>query len=348
MATSSSQTVYAFRQYGDQDIEPVEKVASVLDPPVFENARLIFPVYNHRHIIHWCTQLASVLSFLQDQQIVHGDLKPQNILMKYKRLSIRVCDFGSARDCASSREVSNWAQSQEQASTRRSYTPRYHAPQRGIGSGGFKDDIYSFGIILWQLLTRKEPYDKIPGDEVLARVAEGLRPPIDPAMPAVFEQILLRCWDQNIEACFEAPQLSYAMRQLADRFRDPLELLGTFGYRTRPDLDPESWAGTELKPLEGSTFSDLSTKQSGQSGSVEVELTGKMFDAVEGYWDYCQDYVNTNPPKKSSGRILKNVATYCFDTIHELSHLPDDPDLTTSVINQFPPLLRDFVAHMKD
>ena len=59
-----------------------------------------------------------------------------------------------------------------------------------------KADVFSFGIIMWEIACRKPPYYGIEAKEVATRVVnEGLRPPIkDTDGPAVWIKLMRRCW----------------------------------------------------------------------------------------------------------------------------------------------------------
>ena len=62
-----------------------------------------------------------------------------------------------------------------------------------------KADVLSFGVILWELATRKPPYYGIEGQVVSQKVVtEGLRPKIsDKEAPGVFIELMKRCWHEN-------------------------------------------------------------------------------------------------------------------------------------------------------
>ena len=56
-------------------------------------------------------------------------------------------------------------------------------------------DVYSFGIILWELFTSKLPYEGMPSLSAAAAVVEhGLRPPLPPDAPPAVTELICRCW----------------------------------------------------------------------------------------------------------------------------------------------------------
>jgi serine/threonine protein kinase len=59
-------------------------------------------------------------------------------------------------------------------------------------------DVYSFGIILWQLLTRQQPFPKLRlKEEVKRAVLAGDRPPIPSNCPPLLKELIENCWKKN-------------------------------------------------------------------------------------------------------------------------------------------------------
>lgn len=130
-------------------------------------------------------QVAEALHYIHKQNVVHCDIKTENILIgeeeleaKRSRMVVKLLDFGLARPLTGPR-----------ASTSLSGTPHYVAPERIRGEPASpSSDVYGVGILMYELLTGQVPWDG-PVQKILAgHLDEKPRPPsqlvadLDPAM----------------------------------------------------------------------------------------------------------------------------------------------------------------------
>jgi serine/threonine protein kinase len=76
---------------------------------------------------------------------------------------------------------------------------RYMAPEVALKQPyNERADVYSYGILIWQMASDRMPYPDMKINEFLQAVAvKGVRPPIDPAWPPRFQQLLKGCWSQD-------------------------------------------------------------------------------------------------------------------------------------------------------
>ncbi len=146
--------------------------------------------------VRWIRDLASGLEFAHQQHVVHSDLKPANILLAENGNPL-LMDFNLAEDVSQ----------QNRAYVIAGGTLPYLAPEhlRRLQSGGQADartDLYSLGVILYQLLTGELPYPARRGafDETIdqmvhdrqrpARWACELNPQVAPGLAAILQKLL--------------------------------------------------------------------------------------------------------------------------------------------------------------
>jgi serine/threonine protein kinase len=133
----------------------------------------------------WAADLASALGRAHQCGIIHGDVKPANIMVTDDG-HVKLSDFGIARFAT-----------QVSGSGRIMGTPAYLAPEQILGEPhSSKSDLFSLGIVLYHMLTGVPPFD---GSSVAAVCAQILstNPPApskrNPALPPGLDHIVLRC-----------------------------------------------------------------------------------------------------------------------------------------------------------
>jgi hypothetical protein len=110
-------------------------------------------------LIHqWFPALARAVTYLHDHGIVHRDLKPGNIFLENG--IIKIGDYGLSKCMSSSQRI---------AQTQSVGTVHYMAPEIGSGNYNKQIDIYAAGIILYEMLTGKVPFDGESSAEILMK-----------------------------------------------------------------------------------------------------------------------------------------------------------------------------------
>ncbi|KAI3824255.1 hypothetical protein L1987_05706 [Smallanthus sonchifolius] len=127
------------------------------------------------------------MSYLHQNNIIHRDLKTANLLIDEHEV-VKVADFGVAR-----------VQTQSGVMTAETGTYRWMAPEV-IEHRPYdhKADVFSFGIVLWELLTGEVPYSYLtPLQAAVGVVQQGLRPTIPKQTHTKLTELLESCWQQN-------------------------------------------------------------------------------------------------------------------------------------------------------
>jgi len=115
-----------------------------------------------RDVLHLAQQLASALAYAHTQGVIHRDIKPANVLVDHKGTA-KLTDFGIA------------AALDEAALTSAGQiigTPEYMSPEQARGGKlDGRSDLYSLGIVMYEMLTGRTPYAESSGTSILAKLA---------------------------------------------------------------------------------------------------------------------------------------------------------------------------------
>ncbi|GFP98238.1 serine/threonine-protein kinase ht1 [Phtheirospermum japonicum] len=127
------------------------------------------------------------MSYLHQNNIIHRDLKAANLLMDENEV-VKIADFGVSR-----------VQLESGVMTAETGTYRWMAPEVIEHKPyNHKADVFSFGVVMWELLTGKVPYAHLsPLQAAVGVVQEGLRPTIPMRAHPLVVELLERCWQQE-------------------------------------------------------------------------------------------------------------------------------------------------------
>ncbi|KAG7513149.1 mitogen-activated kinase kinase kinase 21-like [Solea senegalensis] len=211
-------------------------------------------------LVNWAVQIARGMHYLHEEAVVpiiHRDLKSSNILLLEKienddigRKTLKITDFGLARE---------WHKTTKMSAAG---TYSWMAPEV-IKSSLFSkgSDVWSYGVLLWELLTGEVPYRGIDGLAVAYGVAVNkLTLPIPSTCPEPFAKLMEECWDQDPHV---RPSFSCILDQLSAIEEAVMATMPQDSFHSMQD----DWR-VEIQEM----FDELRTKEK-ELRSREEELT---------------------------------------------------------------------------
>lgn len=183
-----------------------------------------------KEAIHFTVQILRALQHAHEKGIVHRDIKPQNIMLLQDG-TIKVTDFGIAR----------FSRSMTHTVTDRAIgSVHYIAPEQARGDlTDEKTDIYSVGVMLYEMITGQLPFEADNAVSVaIMQLQNDPRPPreINPSIPEGLEEITLRAMQKNPEQRYQSA--AEMLRDIQTFRRNP----GTrFQYKYFIDENPTKY-----------------------------------------------------------------------------------------------------------
>ena len=177
-------------------------------------------VLKWKDALHFITQILRALQHAHDKGIVHRDIKPQNIML-FTDGSIKVMDFGIARFSRIDGKT---------LSDKAIGSVHYISPEQAQGEmTDERSDIYSVGVMLYEMLTGRKPFDGDTAVNVaLKHMQETAVPPreIMPAIPEALEEIVIHAMEKQ-----PAQRYQSAAEMIRDIDTFKLNQSVVFGYK---------------------------------------------------------------------------------------------------------------------
>jgi len=258
--------------------------------------------------------VAEGLLYLHDHGIIHGDIKPANILVSGKEANeyiFKITDYS----CNSLSQMSS-----RSSSLRQLMTPGYAAPELFTDTGIFlqptvTSDIYSFGMLSYEIEFQREPWANV-SMQLINAVRSGYRPTIPDSSPLFITKMIKSCWhhDCNLRPC--ASEVLEMLNEIINSFDNVL-------------------VDSPLLKLSNNTVSrdDCTLSYSGNSISKSIASCGTMGasspvkSASPVFKQPLSTASNLAHNSKTSGNTTENQS----NTGNHMSHEGYDSTLGTSV-----------------
>lgn len=213
-------SVYDVSQSGDTDYIVMELIDGITLKQYMEKKGVL----NWRETLHFSMQIAKALEHAHSRGIVHRDIKPHNIMI-LKNGSVKVADFGIARVSSSQSTLTREALG----------SVHYISPEQAKGSRvDNRSDLYSLGVVMYEMLTGRAPYDgESPVAVAIKHINAGAPMPstINPNIPGGLEQITMHAMCANLDERYSsATEMLYDLEE----FRKNPNILFSFHGESVP------------------------------------------------------------------------------------------------------------------
>lgn len=287
-----------------------------------------------REALYFTVQILRALQHAHEKGIIHRDIKPQNIML-LEDGTIKVTDFGIAR----------FSQAETQTMTDKAIgSVHYIAPEQA--RGGYindKADIYSVGVMLYEMLTGQLPFvaDNAVSVAIMQMQAEPTPPSrINPSIPKGLEEITMHAMEKNPAQRFPS---AADMLEDVERFRRNPEIVFRYGEQV-----DRAYAGTSAD-IYGNVQQNAAPQKYNDNYEYEEEYVrskngARASNIIKGIvaavivvalvvggifgWRYLQN-LTASTNKTSDEIVLPKFVGMIYDT--DIKDNPDYADLTFEI-----------------
>jgi serine/threonine protein kinase len=208
--------------------------------------------------------IARALQYAHGQGIIHRDVKPANILITLSGEPM-LSDFGIAKILDNAEGVTLTGSSAAIG------TPEYMAPEQWEGNVSPQSDLYSLGVVLYELVTGRKPYQAdTPAAILLKQATEPLPRPIQftPGLPGDVEKILVRALARQPEDRYpDMSSFANALERILSKREELLQPIPT--VKVEPVFPTEMTSSTRVQEL---TFESRPVASAGMSAPMSTPV----------------------------------------------------------------------------
>ncbi len=192
-------------------------------------------------VLRIVARVADALAYAHSQGVVHRDVKPANVMIDPPRDAVKVTDFGIARITDSSRTRTGMVLG----------TPSFMSPEQMAGSrADGRSDLYSLGVMLFQLLTGQLPHRADSMARLLSEIANAPAPDVRtlrPELPQALADVVALALEKRPEVRYgDGRELAQDLRAVCGMLEPPAT---GAGEPPPPGTDgPSAAAGTYRRP----------------------------------------------------------------------------------------------------
>jgi eukaryotic-like serine/threonine-protein kinase len=162
----------------------------------------------------WAAEVATALGVAHRKGVIHGDVKPANILITEDE-RVKLTDFGMAR-----------LASRDARDTPLLGSPAYWCPEQIVGKPqDARSDIFSLGVVMYEMVTGHRPFDAESLQGICARILSSTPLPpshANPSVPVAFNELIASCLEKDpARRCASAETLAERLHVLARRPAQP-------------------------------------------------------------------------------------------------------------------------------
>ena len=241
-------TIHDVGREGDIAYMAMEMLEGVELREMMRRERLALPV-----ALELAAQVADALAFAHERGVIHRDIKPANIMIVRGRYA-KIMDFGIARMQVSELKTKTGMMLG---------SPKYMSPEQVNGTAvDHRSDIFSLGVVIYELVTGASPYSAREVGELMRQIASDTPPPpsaSNPDLPAMLDLIVARALEKDPAARYQSGA------ELATDLRACLSEIGKRSDETQPAIQASAALDIDLEGTAAKSEPVAKTKVAGDA-----------------------------------------------------------------------------------